>query len=69
MTSLPEIVGDAAITCDPDDVAAFSAGLEAVLNNPEQATTMRAAGLRQAARFSWQRTARELIRICERAAV
>ncbi|MBO33133.1 MAG: hypothetical protein CMM74_09190 [Rhodospirillaceae bacterium] len=69
VTSLPEIVGDAAITCDPDDVAAFSAGLEAVLNNPEQATTMRAAGLRQAARFSWQRTARELIRICERAAV
>ncbi|HJO32890.1 MAG: glycosyltransferase family 1 protein [Anaerolineales bacterium] len=67
-TSLPETVGDAAITCDPDDVAAFSAGLEAVLNNPERAAMMRAAGLRQAARFSWQRTTRELIRICERAA-
>lgn len=64
-TSLPEIVGDAAITCDPDDLAAFSAGLEAVLNNPDRHAIMRTTGLRQAGNFSWQRTTRELIRLCE----
>ena len=64
-TSLPEIVGDAAITCDPDDPAAFSAGLEAVLNHPDRLAIMRTAGIRQAGNFSWQRTTGELIRLCE----
>ena len=64
-TSLPEIVGDAAITGDPDDPAAFSAGLEAVLNHPDRHAIMRTAGLRQAGNFSWQRTTGELIRLCE----
>ena len=67
-TSLPEIVGDAAITCDPNDPVALAAGLEAVLNDSERAATMRAAGIRQAGRFSWQRTTRELVGVCEHAA-
>jgi glycosyltransferase involved in cell wall biosynthesis len=67
-TSLPEIVGDAAITCDPNNVEAFATGLEVILNNPGQAPAMRAAGLRQATRFSWQRTTGELVQLCERAA-
>lgn len=67
-TSLPEIVGDAAITCDPNDPVALAAGLEAVLNDSERAATMRAAGIRQAGRFSWQRTTRELVDLCEHAA-
>ena len=65
-SSLPEIVGDAAITCDPKDVTSFSAGIEEVLNNSEQSEGMVVAGLRQASRFSWQHTARELVRLCER---
>jgi glycosyltransferase involved in cell wall biosynthesis len=67
-TSLPEIVGDAAITCETNDVDAFAVGLESVLNDSDRAAAMSAAGIRQAQQFSWQRTARELVCICERGA-
>lgn len=67
-TSLPEVVGDAAITCDPHDVESLAYGLEIVVNNREQSEVMLSSGIKQASKFSWQRTARELVGSCERAA-
>ncbi len=53
----PEVVGDAALLVPPDDVAGFADALARVLTDGALAGRMREAGLRQAARFSWQRTA------------
>ncbi|MBP9503323.1 MAG: glycosyltransferase family 4 protein [Candidatus Promineofilum sp.] len=55
--SLPEVVGQAAISLEPDDEAAWVDALARVLTTPSLAEQMRAAGLAQAARFTWESTA------------
>jgi glycosyltransferase involved in cell wall biosynthesis len=62
-TSLPEVVGDAAITISPYDVDALAEALEAVLSDPALASQLREKGLIRAAAFSWDRTAAETWRV------
>ena len=66
-TSLPEVVGDAAISLDPDDMQAMSEAMRSVLTNAELAAELRARSLRQATRFSWHKTAQETIAAYEEA--
>ena len=49
--SLPEVCGDAAILFDPLDVGAIAAGIETAIENR---ASLAAAGVRQAARFTWE---------------
>jgi glycosyltransferase involved in cell wall biosynthesis len=58
-TSLPEVVGDAAISLDPDDIQAMAGAMRSVLTNTELAAELRVRSLQQATRFSWHRTAQE----------
>jgi len=62
-SSLPEIVGEAALTFDPVDVTAMAAKIEEVLHNEALRDEMREKGLRQAAKFSWERTAKETLEV------
>ncbi len=55
-SSLPEVAGDAALQFDPHDPAQLCACLERVMAG--EGDRLRAAGFRQAARFTWERTAR-----------
>jgi glycosyltransferase involved in cell wall biosynthesis len=56
--ALPETCGGAArLVGDP---AAFATELPALLGDPAERERLRAAGLRRAATFSWDRTAREI---------
>lgn len=57
-SSLPEVAGDAALLFDPLDVGAIRSAMQRVLGDRAFAGELRAAGLAQAARFSWERTAR-----------
>lgn len=66
-TSLPEVVGDAGILVDPDDVDQLAAQLERVLGSEGLQTSLKAAGIQRAAEFSWQRTATETLAVYERA--
>ena len=66
-SSLPEVAGDAALLFDPLDVAAITTAIERVLGDDAFADTLRAAGQAQAARFSWERTARATAASYERA--
>jgi glycosyltransferase involved in cell wall biosynthesis len=59
VSSLPEVVGDAAITVDPTSVPDLTAALRRLLPDPAARQQYRACGLQQAARFSWDRTARD----------
>jgi glycosyltransferase involved in cell wall biosynthesis len=57
-SSLPEVAGEAAIPVDPLSVGAMAEAIERVLTDPGLAARLREAGLKRAARFSWDQTAR-----------
>jgi len=59
--SLDEVVGEAALTADPEDVEALAWHVAAVLTDGKMRATLVERGLRRAARFSWDRTATEMI--------
>jgi glycosyltransferase involved in cell wall biosynthesis len=65
-SSLPEVVGDAALLVDPTDVAALAGALERLLDDEPLRRDLRARGLARAARFTWSRTAAETLQVyCE----
>jgi len=56
-TSLTEVAGDAALLCETDNIAAFTAAVERVLGDSQSRQKMIVAGIQQLTRFSWQQTA------------
>ncbi len=68
VSSLPEVVGDAAILVNPENVFDIARGIRDVLLNDELRVELIARGRKQAARFSWERTARQVVEIYKEAA-
>lgn len=66
--SLPEVVGDAALTFDPRDARALRAAITRVLADPALARELRQKGLAQAKQFSWQRAAKQTLDVYRRVA-
>jgi glycosyltransferase involved in cell wall biosynthesis len=66
LSSLPEVAGDAAILIPPQDIRALANALETVLTNDDRRRSMQQAGVRQAAQFSWDSSARQLAAIYRR---
>jgi glycosyltransferase involved in cell wall biosynthesis len=66
-SSLPEVVGDAAITVDPEDVGALAEALRRALLDVDLRRERRERGLRRAAQFNWHKTAVETLRVYQRA--
>jgi glycosyltransferase involved in cell wall biosynthesis len=62
-TSLPEVVGDAAISVDPEDTRALTEAMHQILTNSTLQADLRARSLRQAAQFSWDKTAQETLAV------
>jgi glycosyltransferase involved in cell wall biosynthesis len=62
-SSLPEVVGDAALCVAPDDVGGWAAALGRLLRDEPLQADMRTRGLEQARRFSWERVARETVHV------
>ncbi|HKE84906.1 MAG TPA: glycosyltransferase family 1 protein [Vicinamibacterales bacterium] len=56
VSSLPEVVGDAAVLVNPYDVDAIVDGLRRVLTDPALAAEMRRKGIERAREFSWERS-------------
>jgi glycosyltransferase involved in cell wall biosynthesis len=56
-SSLPEVAADAALLFDPTDEAAIRAAIERLIGDSVERDRLRAAGLRRASAFSWERTA------------
>ena len=61
--ALPEVIGDAGLLIDPADPARLAAVLAQLLDTPALAATLGARGIERAARFTWERTARETLAI------
>jgi glycosyltransferase involved in cell wall biosynthesis len=66
-TSLPEVVGDAAIMVDPFNVEEIGAALSRLIDSSELRLTLRAKGLDHARKFSWRETAKLTLIVYEKA--
>lgn len=64
-SSLPEVVGDAAISVDPEDAVALAEAMYNVLTQESLQADLRTRSLKQAARFSWRKTAQETLAVYE----
>ena len=61
--ALPEVVGDAAMLVNPENVFDIARGIREVLLNDDLRASLIEKGRRHAATFSWERTAQEVIGI------
>jgi glycosyltransferase involved in cell wall biosynthesis len=60
VTSVPEIVGDAGLLCEPRSAAGLADALARVLEDGALAEELRRRGLERVRSFTWERTASEL---------
>ncbi|HSS22747.1 MAG TPA: glycosyltransferase family 1 protein [Pyrinomonadaceae bacterium] len=67
-TSLPEVVGDAAILVDPFDTDALAAALNKVISDSDLRAKLSVQGLARARLFDWQETARQTLAVYEKVA-
>jgi glycosyltransferase involved in cell wall biosynthesis len=64
-TSLPEVVGDAGLMLDPDDVDGMRESLRRLLEDRDFAENLGQRGLERSRMFSWERCARETFAVYE----
>jgi len=63
VSSLPEAGGDAALYVDPLNVDDIKKNLDLIINNSELRKKLIKKGYEQAARFSWEKTAKETLKV------
>jgi glycosyltransferase involved in cell wall biosynthesis len=63
----PEVVGEAALVVDPDDVEALAGAMLRLVREPALRAELRARGVARAAEFSWVRSAETLLEELRRA--
>jgi glycosyltransferase involved in cell wall biosynthesis len=68
-TSLPEVVGEAALKVDPFDVAALAGAMQQLINNSTIREELRSKGKERAGAFSWHETARRTLAIYQEVAI
>jgi glycosyltransferase involved in cell wall biosynthesis len=62
-SSLPEVVGDAALQVAPHDADGLAAALKKILDDPARAADLSRRGVLRAARFRWEEAAREMAEV------
>lgn len=63
VSSLPEVVEDAALLVNPENVFEIARGIREVLTNPQLRSELIQKGFRQIRKFSWEQTAREVLEV------
>jgi glycosyltransferase involved in cell wall biosynthesis len=66
-TSLPEVVGDAAVMVDPFSIDDIARAIEQVIGDSELRSQLRAKGLEQAKLFDWRETAHKTLAVYKEA--
>ncbi len=65
VSSIPEVVGDAALLVNPYDEVELAEVMFTLLTNGPLRRKMREAGLKRASHFSWRRTTEQTIAVYE----
>lgn len=65
--ALEEVAGGAAVLVDPLEPEAIAAGIERVVGDTDLREVLNRRGLARVEQFSWERTARDTLRVYERA--
>jgi glycosyltransferase involved in cell wall biosynthesis len=65
-TSMPEVVGDAGLYVEPDDVEQIAHCIDKVLSDETLRNNMIKKGLARAKMFSWEKTAQETLRLYQK---
>jgi glycosyltransferase involved in cell wall biosynthesis len=63
VSSLPEVVGDAGLLVEPEDVEGLTVAMWRALSDDSLRREMRDKGLRRAQTFSWERAAQETLEV------
>jgi glycosyltransferase involved in cell wall biosynthesis len=63
VSSLPEVVGDAAVLVNPENVFDIARGIREVLTDEELRAELIRKGFEQIRKFSWEKTAREVLEV------
>ena len=63
VSSLPEVVGEAAMVVNPENVFDMARGIREILTDEQLRTRLIAAGAEQARRFNWRRTAENVLEV------
>ncbi len=61
ITSIPEVVGNGGILIDPFDTKSLSNSLESLLNDKKLLQELKIRGLKQASKFSWEKTSEKTL--------
>ena len=64
-SSLPEVAGEAGVYCDPNSENSIIDGVKKILMNKKFAQEKSQQSLRQAAKFSWEKTAKATLQVYE----
>ena len=67
-SAMPEVVGEAGLLVNPEDVDAIRGGLERVINDEELAAKFARSGRERALSFTWEKTAAETLGFLEECA-
>jgi glycosyltransferase involved in cell wall biosynthesis len=65
--AVPEIVGEAGMCVNPDDIPAFAEGIRRLLTDEPERERLRRLGSERAGQFTWERAARETLTVFEEA--
>jgi glycosyltransferase involved in cell wall biosynthesis len=61
--SLPEVVGDAGILIEPDDIEGLANAMQRLIDDPAWRMLLRERGLSHVKKFSWEKTAKETLAV------
>jgi glycosyltransferase involved in cell wall biosynthesis len=66
ISSLPEVVGDAGLLVDPEDVSELTVAIWRILTDEVLRSTLIAKGFKRAQCFSWEKTALQTLELYRR---
>jgi len=64
-SSLPEVAGDACLLVNPENESELANAILQILKDPSLAQSLRQKGLKQAQKFKWENTAKEVLKIIQ----
>ena len=62
-TSLPEVVGNAAVLVDPEDVHSIAEGIAQIASSASMRDALRQRGFERMRKFTWDRTAQQTLKV------